>query len=95
MAHRPFFVRTQFYPILDRFDIGVGDRFYDDSRAYDMPWSEALAHVRRSLIVTLATRGEIGAIRYQISHWDGTNWRTDPEAWTTQAEFLQLLRIVP
>lgn len=88
-----FYGREEFRAILERYDIGVGDRFYDrpDAYAKDMAWNEVLKAPLRSLIVTYASKGSDGLIRYKIESWDLTSWSVSDEFGTTQNDFVELI----
>lgn len=78
-----------FRSVFDRFDVGTGDRFYDSALAYTAPWSGALLVVRSSLLVTSASRGELGSVQYVIKRLNlkTGNWERSAQAVTTQRDF--------
>lgn len=90
-----FFGPAVFRTVLERYDIGPGDRFYDDPSAYANKWCETKVHA--SLLVTHATRGELGVVHYVIERRvpGAGKWQRGAEQKTTQREFRSLVTVLP
>lgn len=85
-----------FQKVFDRFDVGTGDRFYDHPGAYVGPWGESARLVTKSLLVTHATRGELGSVHYVIeSRATGSEkWESGPEVVVSQRDFPALVTLL-
>jgi len=94
-ALTPTFVGpAEFRKVFDRFDVGAGDRFYDHPDAYRGPWNP-IGNVRASLVVTHATRGELGTVRYVIQmRQPSGRWKNSEERSTTQRDFPALVSLI-
>lgn len=92
-----FYGPAVFSNVIARYDIGKGDRFYDSPRAYGEIWKNENPVVHASLVVTYASRGELGAVHYLIEERvPGTSaWKRGEEKITTQREFAELVTILP
>ena len=92
-----FYGPAVFRNVFDRSDVGAGDRFYSHPDAYKGEWKDAAKSVQASLIVSYASRGELGTIHFAVERRvPGTDkWERSSETVTTQREFQLLIELLP
>jgi len=89
------FANPSFMSVFARYDIGTGDRFYDDPCAWYLPWGEVAEKVRSSLVVLSASSGQFGRVQFQIEfrQSDG-KWGHSKIMTATQAELIKAITLL-
>jgi hypothetical protein len=92
-----FYGPNAFQLVFDRFDVGVGDRFYDRPEAYSESWERAMKVVGASLMVTSANKGALGRVRFVFERYDANadSWYRSVEYSVTQDEFKRMITLIP